>query len=154
MIDKMDEDPPVRVRPPYYLFSANAACWQCGERQQVVTLVCSQVEEEMYDGAAVLKYVEWLPEALVKEIQAKQPRFERHRTKTSQLRYYGNTCACGAVMGDHFLHQPDEAFFPMTDEALAAVSVTVLAFADSFATKAAPSWGVAERRLDERPANE
>jgi hypothetical protein len=68
----------------------------------------------------------------------------------SKLRYYANACVCGAVMGDHFLHQPDEAFFPMSADALAEISVTALKFADAFTTKAAASWGVAERRLGER----
>lgn len=37
-------------------------------------------------------------------------------TRTSGMTYLANHCSCGAVQGDHYLGEPGEAFFPLSQE--------------------------------------
>lgn len=132
---------------PFHLIVGETKCWKCGARAKVGAIICHRVLDDAYDEEATLKYIEWLPSALFAEVRESLPNYELRSTAGAGRAYYSNVCACGVVIGDHYIHQPDEVFFPMTDEARDSIDVRRLRFVDSFSTRADPSWGEAERLL-------
>jgi hypothetical protein len=144
----MEDDQPTVFEPPFYLLETEAECWECGKQQRVCALVSNRAREEAYDDPVMIKYAEWIPKNLRLEIVTRNPRYGLAKTKTSGRTYYANSCECGAVMGDHYLHNPDAAFFPMDREGMARIRVQKLEYSEAFRTMADPSWGVAERLLE------
>ncbi len=55
------------------------------------------------------------------------PAYRRRFSKTASARYYMNHCACGAQLGDFYMHsEPDGAFFPTTRNAARAIRLREL----------------------------
>ena len=147
----MEDDQPIVFEAPFHLLEAESNCWDCGRVQRVCALVSNRAREEAYDDPVILKYAEWLPSALRQEIAKTYPRYCLAETKNSGRTYYANLCECGAVMGDHYLHNPDEAFFPMDNDGMSRISARKLEYSESFRTIADPSWGVAEKIVEAEP---
>jgi len=143
----VEDEKPTVVEPPFYLMMTECNCWQCGQSQTVCALACARVIEGLEDAPAYLKYIDWLPRRLREEIATFNSKFCLSSTKTSGSTYYANTCECGAVIDDHYLHQPDEAFFPMDEMGIAKIRVMLLNYSESFRSEAQASWGAAEQAL-------
>lgn len=143
----MDDQKPIAVEPPFYLLSTDTVCWECGQKTRVCALAVKRIREDAYDDPAVLRYVEWLPRKMRHELQGICPRFELRPSKTANTTYYTNACECGALIGDYYLMQPGEGFFPTTDEEIDGIDVKRLQYADVFSTRATGSWGVVEKIL-------
>jgi hypothetical protein len=96
----------------------------------------------------MMKYVDWMPRGLRQEVSQYAASIRLADTKTAGTTYFANHCECGAVIGDHFLHQPDEVFFPVEKRNMDDLRLVRLKYAEAFRTVADPSWGVADRILE------
>jgi hypothetical protein len=116
-----DIDGAIAVEGPLYLLTANAACWKCGQPQDVVVIAAQGLSEggelipDTQDPGSliILSAIEEMPPELLAFIQRRQPRYQKQYSRTAEMSYYANTCQCGALFGDHYLvSEPGGAFFP------------------------------------------
>lgn len=146
----MDDDGRLTAEPPFWAFTSQMECWSCGTLQPVVALVCANVIDGLDDGPAYLKYVQELPDTLLEELRVVHSRLEFRETKTAGLTYLTNVCECGVVIGDWYLHQPGEAFFPTISEDEERIEIHLLDFSEAISIHAGASWGSADRLLSSR----
>ncbi len=69
----------------------------------------------------MLSFVSDLSAAAMVQVQAHAPWLRMALTRTSGMTYLANHCACGAVQGDHYLGEPGEAFFPLSQDQVQAL---------------------------------
>lgn len=113
----------IRVETPIYLLWAKEACWKCKLEQEVVSLAsfyCLKEGENEFSefgkDPIILQNITEMPEEILAMICARHPMYEKRKSATAGMRYYMNTCTCGAHSGDFFLHSmPDGVFFPETE---------------------------------------
>lgn len=111
-------DDPIRIDPPLYLASTMICCWRCGADMPVVALIAPNVPET--EGTVcILSDVRELPSSVLAFVQRRFSTFKLKYSKTTQSKYYANTCPrCGVLSGDFYLHsEPGVPFFPTTEEA-------------------------------------
>ncbi len=121
MNERDDEiDDAIAVEGRLYLLTANAACWKCGQPQDVVVIAAQGLSEggepipdtQDPESLIVLSAVEEMPPELLAFIQRRQPRYQKQYSRMAEMSYYANTCQCGALFGDHYLvSEPGCAFF-------------------------------------------
>ncbi len=114
-------DDAIAVEGRLYLLTANAACWKCGQAQDVVVIAAQGLSEggeaipdtQDLGSLIILSAIEEMPSELLAFIQQRQPRYQKQYSRTAEMSYYANTCECGALFGDHYLvSEPGGAFFP------------------------------------------
>lgn len=152
-----DNEPLITVTTPIYLVTSWESCWQCGESEAVIALATTSViddddddyDQEGDDEPYLLMNVREMPEEVVRTVQERHPRFQKCASKTAGFTYYANHCECGANFGDFFLHsKPGHAFFPMSDEAAARITVLELPFKGKLKFFAEWSQGTASEILE------
>jgi hypothetical protein len=123
----------LRLTAPIYLLTSKETCYRCGKVAPVVALSCSKFsddgEDKSEDSEPILvSNVSGLPEKLLGMIRAVHPRYEKRRSRMADADYFMNICShCNAHFGEFFLFsEPEGAFFPMDDEALAAITIRKL----------------------------
>jgi len=143
---------PITIGAPIRLVSGVTRCHRCGHGFSAVAIVAKVTEDGQAD-TALLSYVTDLPGELLFLITARFPSYGLEFSQTAEHVYYANTCpACGALAGDHFLRSPDGVFFPMDDEAVAALSVETLPIEGPLTVKAHCGGGSWLSVLEERTA--
>jgi hypothetical protein len=127
----------VEVTGTVFLLIGQHICWKCRSRQEVVALAAQElklldpiVEEEKSDkDLVILSEIEEMPQALASYIQDRHPRYAKRFSRTAELSYFANSCECGALLGDHYMHsEPGGAFFPESEEDAATIRIVVLPF--------------------------
>jgi hypothetical protein len=70
--------------------------------------------------AALLTYVEWMGDGAAQLIRDHAPGMRFAAAKTSGMAYWANHClSCGAIQGDHYVHEVDGPYWPQHDANLA-----------------------------------
>jgi len=131
----------LRISAPIYIVESSSSCWSCGCQTPVVALAVDhlegQEEENEEGGLLLLSSVEDLPEELVNLLCPRYPFLRKRFSKTAGVRYFMNHCACGAPVGDFFLHsEPGGAFFPTTPEEVEQMVVRELPVSGPFKVEA------------------
>ncbi|MFH1498233.1 MAG: hypothetical protein ABII82_10455 [Verrucomicrobiota bacterium] len=123
----------LRLTAPIYLLTSKETCYRCGKAASVVALSCSKFsdeeEGESEDSEPILvSNVLELPNGLLELIRRVHPHYEKRRSRMADSDYFMNICPhCNAHFGDFFLFsEPEGAFFPMDDAALAAITIRKL----------------------------
>lgn len=151
-IPEVAVEPNLIAREPFYLVWSTQQCWRCGESTRVLMVgvtrfrdLASEADLEEQTGQPydfereggweaipqgalwILSHVSFWPAPIVKAIRSVAPRYRQDVSK-AYGRYYMNHCGhCDAHLGDYFLaDQPGAPFFPTTEEAAGAITVTEL----------------------------
>ena len=105
------------INPPLYIASTRIHCWKCDAQMPAVTLVARDVPEGFGD-VCVLSNIQTLPPAVAHFVGRHFPHFQLRYSKTTQSRYFANTCPkCHMLSGDFHLHsEPGATFCPETPE--------------------------------------
>lgn len=129
----------VKIASPLYLLRSKESCWKCGSEQPVIALACNKLVESgaigpVYENEVfILSDIAEIPSDILEYVQAVNPQFEKRQSKTAEFSYFANTCKCGALFGDFYLHsEPDGAFFPTTQEQAGSISIEKLPFEGSY----------------------
>lgn len=113
-----------------YILEAEHPCHECGSFVPVFALLIEGPFEcrglvglGADDATALLRYVQTLPSALQRALDAQsQGSWRRVDSKTAGTTYFMNHCReCGAKIGDWYVSQPDTAFFPLDNEGIKRV---------------------------------
>ena len=112
--------------PSFGLIFSVATCHACGATTRVGRIWVPEHwqtfepgdEPELEVDPALLSFASNLPVAAMEQIREHAPWMRLAPTRTSGMTYLANHCDCGAVLGDHYLGEPGEAFWPETPEAL------------------------------------
>jgi hypothetical protein len=88
----------------------------------VISLISSSVEDleaeyeddSMSEEIFILREIAMLPIPILSYIQQRVPTFTLRHSKTTNTKYYANTCpSCNVITGDFHLHnKPGSPFFP------------------------------------------
>jgi hypothetical protein len=139
-------EPTVRA-DRYAVLKAWTICHACESRIPVSALLLPQFVElvddewEEPESNAVLKYIESLDADAARTWRRLAPWVRPAASKTANLSYLANVCDCGALQGDHYLHEPDGPFFPQDDDSIAAIAVDwVDAPIEATAVAATSAW--------------
>lgn len=127
----------LRLKAPLYLLTSTEPCYRCGAAAPVVALACKAFDDADADPAelaeltsepVLIDNVTEMPDLLLKLIREVHPHYEKRRSRMANCDYFMNVCPhCSAHFGDFFLFsEPEGAFFPMTDEATAAITIRKL----------------------------
>lgn len=123
-----EEEGDTELLPPVYSVESKTACWRCDREPRVATVAAEsflthgECEEPMEPDLYLFSNIEYMPSELLREMRRVNPGYRRRASKTSGERYYMNHCACGAQLGDFYMHsEPGGAFFPTTREAARAI---------------------------------
>lgn len=113
----------VIVQGTLYLLTAQQVCWKCRAEQLVVALATQQLSEESSpvehtnDDLVILSGILEMPAEVFSHLKQRNPGFESRYSNSAGHSYFSNTCECGALFGDHYLHsEPGGAFFPESEE--------------------------------------
>ena len=132
--------------PSVYSVEAKAACWKCDRSSRVATVAAESflmrdepgqlVEPDLY----LFSEIEYMPRALVEAMREVNPGYRKRFSKTAGAAYYMYHCACGAQLGDFYMHsEPGGAFFPTTLEAARAILLRGLEIQTPLAITGSPS---------------
>ncbi|HMK86743.1 MAG TPA: hypothetical protein VK437_12360 [Steroidobacteraceae bacterium] len=132
----------INIRSSRYLIaSAIETCRHCRAHTRVVALAlpprhetlsgdadgeaAAQESWEVASSSALLFFVEYLPEAVLRTLVQLSPGYRFDYSAASMASYFANHCAaCGWAMDDHELHcEPDGAFLPTSEERAFAVEL-------------------------------
>lgn len=123
----------LRLTSPIYLLTSKETCYRCGSVAPVIALSCTKFsdddEGECKDSDPILvSDVLALPDDLLELIRRVHPHYEKRRSRMADADYFMNICPyCKAHFGDFFLFsEPEGAFFPMDDAAVAAITIRKL----------------------------
>lgn len=148
-----DSESSIEVGTPLYLVTSSHRCWQCHRPQSVICLATYSLRDEHVDtlgndaedGAPfLLMNIVEMPEAVSQYLDARYPSYQKHFSRTANVAYYANLCECGANFGDFYLHEPDGAFSPMSEDAAAEMTVSQLPFEGLFEFTCGWSQGAGE----------
>ena len=126
-----DDEPSSVTAPRVYVLTAPHQCHECSKETKVHALLLQgpfQVQgdpgADADETSALLKYATSFPARLLDVVAIEsEGRLHLDTSRTYGSRYYMNHCEhCGAKIGDHYLGEPEEAFFPLTAEQLARIS--------------------------------
>jgi hypothetical protein len=134
------EEPEINVRSRrYFVLKTERACWKCGASTAVFAFGLPaehEMREVSDDGdkagtwekaemSALPHYISFLAEEPRRRIQSMTSIFRPDFSQTTQSWYWMNHCeGCGMKQGDFELFsEPDEAFFPVSAERVAAIRV-------------------------------
>ena len=94
------------------------SCWRCGARMSVIAIIANVPIEGHEASIGKFTDITELPTEMTKFIQDKVPTFKKVYSKTTNRKYYGNTCPnCGVLFGDFHLHcEPGAPFFPTEED--------------------------------------
>lgn len=131
----------LQISAPIYLVEATSSCWSCGCDTPVIALAVEQLDGEPLESEEscliLLSLMEDIPEELANLLGQRYAFFRKRYSKTAGIRYFMNHCACGAPLGDFFLHsEPGGAFFPTSPEEVEGVILRELPVAGPFKVKA------------------
>lgn len=122
--------PSLRLNPPIYLLTSTEPCYRCGRQAPVVAVACKSLvdaeeDSDDTDEPILIDNITRMPDALLKLILGIHPHYQKRHSKMAGSEYFMNLCPhCHAHFGDFFLFsEPEGAFFPMTDEAAAAITI-------------------------------
>lgn len=143
----------LRLKAPLYLLTSSEACYRCGAAAPVVALACKKVEDADDDPAesvglnsepVLIQSVTEMPASLLKLIREAHPHYEKRRSRMADCEYFMNLCPqCNAHFGDFFLFsEPEGAFFPMTDEATASITIRRLPIDQTLEVEGSYSTGL------------
>ena len=84
-----------------------------------------------------------LPPEMVKLIQDKVPTFKKVYSKTTNSKYYGNTCPnCRVLSGDFHLHcEPGASFFPADEDEARSLYLKEIPIEDEVSIDAGVGFG-------------
>ena len=130
----------VRIDPPLYMAHTVTRCWKCDADMPVVALIAPHVIASQFPEAerevCILFYMEELPEVVLRFVRNHFPSFQLKYSKTTDSRYYANTCSkCGIIFGDNYLCEPDGPFFP-TEETAKGLTVKAIPLGESITVRA------------------
>jgi hypothetical protein len=100
----------VTVQGTLYLLTSQQVCWKCRSDQHVVALATQQLDdqnsvvEHTNDDLVVLSNIVEMPAEVFSYLKERNPAFESRYSHTTGNRYFANTCECGALFGDFYLH--------------------------------------------------
>ena len=121
----------VIVHGTLYLLTAREVCWKCRAEQLVVALATQRLSDEgspvehTNDDLVVLSDIVEMPAEVFSYLRQRNPGFESRYSNTAGHSYFSNTCECGALFGDHYLHsEPGAAFFPESKEEAAKITLS------------------------------
>ncbi|TVO69712.1 hypothetical protein [Sedimenticola selenatireducens] len=126
----------MKVYPPLYLMGRKINCWRCDAKTSVVGILAPAVDypEEFKDPEypddeeepLIFVSIDHIPATILSFIQALVPGYKLQDSRTAGHEYYGNSCrACGALIGDHYIHsEPGGAFFPTNAEEAQRIYLT------------------------------
>ena len=121
----------VTVEGTLYLLTAQQVCWKCRAEQLVVALAAQRLSDESppvehtSEDLVVLSDIIEMPEEVFSYLRQHNPRYESRYSNTAGHSYFSNTCECGALFGDHYLHsEPGGAFFPESEEDAAKITLS------------------------------
>jgi len=143
----------LRLFAPVYLLTSTERCYRCGSIAPVVAIAARQFVDTAGDEVEVAPQVEpilvhdvtAMPDAVLKLIHEIHPHYDKRYSKMAEKEYFMNHCPrCKAHFGDFFMFsEPDGAFFPMTDEAVAAIEIRPLVRTGTIEVEATYSAGSA-----------
>lgn len=116
--------PPTLIADAAYLLEGEYTCHECSCIVPVFALMLLgpfKAEGDVYidedDNTALLRRPTALPEILEKSLTSRSCGFFRDDfSHTAEQKYWMNHCReCGTKIGDWYVSEPDEAFFPTTD---------------------------------------
>lgn len=143
----------LRIVAPIYLLFSQETCYRCGKIAPVVAVACRKFFDEREepddadaneDNEPVLVHgISDMPATLLQEILKLHPFYEKRRSRMAGCEYFMNICChCKAHFGDFFLYsEPDGAFFPMEDAAVAAIKIKELPLQGTIDLAASYSMG-------------
>ncbi len=111
------------------LVVGTASCHACSTPTPVARLWVPEYRYEVDSGdgpehetdPAMMSFVSDLSATAMVQVQAHAPWLRMAPTCTSGMTYLANHCVCGAVQGDHYLGEPGEAFFPLSQDQVQAL---------------------------------
>jgi hypothetical protein len=139
-----DVDEPISILGPLFILISQQRCWKCNDSLEVIAMATSQLsEQDMFCSDAdpekdliLFSEIEQMPDAVQIYLQARYPRFCKRFSNTLGSEYFANSCVCGALQGDHYLHsQPGGAFFPQSDEEASKIRLITLPFSPPMAIR-------------------
>ena len=123
---------------PAYLFTSQEACYRCGEKHKVISLVAERYEpgfEECGDDLVSLIHIRALPSDILEFMQLKNANYIKNRGGE----YYTNSCSCGAYSGDFYLHKLGGAFYPENEEEAKKITIEAIAVTGRFVASCSTS---------------
>ena len=138
-------DDRIRVEPPLHVASTMIVCWRCGADMPAVSLIAPNIPETEGE-ICVLSNIRELPPPVLRWIQQRFPTVMLKFSKSTQSKYYANTCPkCGVLSGDFFLHEePGAPFFPTTKEEAKGLSIETIPVNESMIVRASLGTGVGD----------
>jgi hypothetical protein len=130
-MEEPDDEPSSVTVPRVYVLTAPHQCPECSKETRVHALLLQgPFQVQGYPGvgadetSALLKYATSIPARLLDALAIEsEGRWHLDASRTYGDRYYMNHCEhCGAKIGDHYLGEPEEAYFPLTEEQTRRIS--------------------------------
>jgi len=114
----------------FALITGQVACWKCGKDTPATTVLLRGYQEvfdgegEEHAGDAVINPIVGLDAATRELFAAKAPWMRPGHSKTRDEVYLAAHCEhCAALQGAWFLAEPGSAFFPLSEEEAARLTV-------------------------------
>jgi hypothetical protein len=126
-----DEDGSRLTAAAAYLLQGEYKCDSCGRPTKVFTIMVAgplKIEGDVYGSeeefSCVLRRLETLPEPVARAARdVSEDRFRLDHSRMAGESYLMNHCQhCEAKVGDWFIHNPGEAFFPTHPDDIARVT--------------------------------
>lgn len=130
---------PERQHGPNYLakrfavLTGRHACYKCGRTTKVSAIGLAGYDEWdnesdvsiPVDGALLLTQVTALNKGAAGPLAVHAPWLRLGHSSTADASYLANHCEhCGSLIGAWFISKPGEAFFPLSDEEAAQLTIT------------------------------
>lgn len=123
-----EDDAETELVPAVYAVESKTPCWRCDKQPRVVTIGAESfiargaTDEPVGPDLYLFSVIEYVPLELLEAMRRVNPGYRRRFSKTAGASYYMNHCACGAQLGDFYMHsEPGGAFFPTTPQAAQAI---------------------------------
>ena len=139
----------MRINPPLYIASTRIECWKCGAHMPAITLVAPDIPDSFGD-VGVLSNIQTLPPEITGFVGRHFPHFKLSYSKTTQSRYFANTCPkCKMISGDFYLHsEPGATFCPETPDDARCLWLKEIPVASPVDIGASPGVGSGELILE------
>jgi hypothetical protein len=130
-IGSSPQEDAVVVEGTLFLLTGRHTCWKCREEQSVIGLATERLSDgrsrvvQTNDDLVVLSNFVQMPSEVLAFMQSQNGRFGVRYSKMAEESYFANTCECGALFGDFYLHsEPGGAFFPESPEEAAKITLS------------------------------